>query len=299
MTFNHVNFTAGTLGGVGNHTINGTLKALGDLTFYCDSYTSVTNSGTIEVSGNLNIQNVYVRGGTTLIRMVGTGTITGSGSGSYIGPLEIATSGTITFANSGTIDIGGNFTYTSGTVVATGSTVRFVSGNALTVNSGSMVFNHVTFAQSATVASTITGTLYVGGDLLLTTGGFLPYVNGGTIDVKGNLSAQTTFNGGTASIVMSGSGVQTISIPSGTPKFPGTTITVNNASSVLTLGSALNLGTSPGLTVTSGSVNMAGYSLTIKTLSLNSNTLTKNGGVLTVNGTTVGTGSLYGGTVSP
>jgi hypothetical protein len=93
--------------------------------------------------------------------------------------------------------------------------------------------------------------------------------------------------------------VQTLSITSGSPTIPGTVITVNNASSVLTLSGSVNLGSSTGISVTSGSVNMAGFNLTTKTLSLGSNTLTKNGGVLTVNGTVVGTGSLYGGTVNP
>ncbi len=86
---------------------------------------------------------------------------------------------------------------------------------------------------------------------------------------------------------------------SGSAIYPGTTITVNNASSVLTLGSSIALGASQGINVTAGSVNMAGYALTAKSLSLNGNTLTKNAGTLTVNGTVVGTGSLYGGTVNP
>jgi len=53
------------------------------------------------------------------------------------------------------------------------------------------------------------------------------------------------------------------------------------------------------LTVNSGSVDMAGYSLAVSALSLNGNTLTKNGGVLTVNGVVQATGSLFGGTVNP
>ncbi len=46
-------------------------------------------------------------------------------------------------------------------------------------------------------------------------------------------------------------------------------------------------------------VNMAGHNLSTQFLSLTSSTLTKAGGVLTVNGSTVGTGSLYGGTINP
>lgn len=298
MSFNHFIFSAPD-NGYYTRTINGTLRVLGDLTQYCNSYSTTTNSGTIEVSGNLNIQGAWAKGGTTLTKMIGTGTITGSGSGSYIGPLEIATSGTITFANTGTADIGGNFTYTSGTVVTTGSTVRFVGGAGLAINPGSVVFNHVVFSLGTASASTITGTLYVGGNLTLTGTNMWPSFNGGTIDVKGNLAASGALSGGTTSIVLSGSGVQTLSIISGSPQLPGSVIKVNNASSVLTLGSNVNLGASPGIDVFNGSVNMAGYNLTTKTLDLELNTLTKNGGVLTVNGTVAGTGFLYNGTVNP
>ncbi|MFL5813089.1 MAG: beta strand repeat-containing protein [Bdellovibrionia bacterium] len=297
MSFNHVNLSC-TGSGYTTRTLNGTLKVLGDLTLYCNSYSLISNSGTIEVSGNLNIQSAQVRGGTTLIKMVGTGTITGSGSGSYTGPLEIATSGTITFANTGSVDIGGNFTYTSGTVVATGSTVQFIGSTGLAINPGNIHFNHVAIVQDSTTPNTLTGTLYVGGNLTLTATSYWPSVNGGTIDVKGNLAASGNFTGGTTSIVLSGSGVQTLSM-SGSAKLPGTWLQVFNSSSVLTLGSNVDLGTSPGIDVFNGSVNMAGYNLTTKTLNLELNVLTKNGGVLTVNGTVAGTGTLYGGTVNP
>jgi hypothetical protein len=298
MSFN--NFAI-VMSGVGyaNITINGTMTVLGDLTLTCNDYNATLNSGTINVSGNLNLNSSQFSGGTALIRMVGTGTITGSGSGSYTPNLEIATSGTITFANTGSADIGGNFTYTSGTVVTTGSTVRFVGNNGLTINSGSIVFNNLSFNQGSTAANTVTGTVYVNGNLSFNGTQFWPSSNGGSIEVKGNISMSGYGFGGTTSIVLTGSGVQTLTGSTSSHPIPGSTITVNNASSVLTLGSANTLGPTQGITVTAGSVDMAGYALTSKSLSLNGNTLTKNGGTLTVNGTVVGTGSLYGGTVNP
>lgn len=295
MEFNNVSFISLNNGYL-TRTITGTMKVLGSLTVTCGSYSSVLNSGTIEVGGNLNVLSSNHNGGTTLIKMIGTGTITGSGSGSYVGSLEINTPGTITFANTGSIDVG-NFTYTSGTVVSTGSTVRIVLGGS-TINSGSMAFNNLAFYQSATTTTNVTGTVYVNGNLALQATSYWPSLTGGTFDVKGNLSVSGNFSGGTSSIVASGSGVQTVTRTS-PGNFPGAVITVNNASSVLTLASNFAMNTTQGLTVTSGSVDMAGYNLTAKTLSLNSNTLTKNAGVLIVNGTTVTSGSLYWGTVAP
>lgn len=298
MSFNHFAiYDSGV--GYANITINGTMTVLGDLSLACLDYNATLNSGTINVSGNLNITNGQFSGGSALIRMVGTGTITGSGAGSFTPNLEIATSGTITFANTGSADIGGNFTYTSGTVITTGSTVRFVGNNGLNINSGSMIFNNLTFSQGSMSANTITGTMYVNGNLNFNGTQYWPANNGGSIEVKGNLSTTGYPFAGTTSLVLTGSGVQTMTGNTSGRTFPGSTITVNNASSVLTLGSNNVLGASQGITVTAGSVNMAGYALTTKSLSLNGNTLTKNSGTLTVNGTVVGTGSLYGGTVNP
>lgn len=278
-------------------TLTGTMTVAGDLTYSCSGYSAAVNSGTIDVSGNFYLIGSDFSGGTTLVRMVGTGTIYGTNSGSASGPLEIATAGTITFSNAANLDIRGNFTYTSGTVVTTGSTVRFVA-IPVTVNSGAMSFNNLTFYQGLTSNNTITGTVKVDGNLSFNGLSYWPTSNGGTIEVLGNLSVAGTWGGGTTAIVAKGAGVKTVT-RANSAYFPGTNITVNNAATVLTLASNWTLNTTQGIDVTAGSVDVAGYALSMKTLALNGNTLTKNGGTVTVNGSVIGTGSLYGGTVDP
>lgn len=275
--------------------ISGTMSVV-NLTLDNNSYGATLNNGTINVSGDVNLIGGYYQGGSALVRMVGTGTITGSGSGSGLPNLEIATSGTVTFATTGSVDIFGNFTYTSGSVVTTNSQVKIRSGG-VTVNSGAMAFNHLNFEQSATVATTIVGTVYVNGNLSFISLSYWPSCNGGTFEVKGNLSSQS-WSGGTSAIILKGTGVQTIT-RNASGYFPGTNLTVDSATSTLTLISNVALNSTQGLNVISGSVNMAGLSLSTKSLSLNGNTLTKNSGVLTVNGVVAGTGALYGGTVAP
>lgn len=278
-----------------NHTISGTM-AVTNLTLENPSYNASLNTGTVNVSGNINLVGGYYQGGTALVRMIGTGTVTGSGSGTGLPNFEIATSGTVTFATTGSVDIYGNFTYTSGTVVTTGSTVK-VRGPGVTVNSGAMAFHHLTFQQSSTTANTMVGTVLVNGNLSFINVSYWPSSNGGTFEVKGNLSSQS-WSGGTSVIRLKGTGSQTIT-RNASGNFPGANIIVDSASSTLTLISNITLDTAQGLNVIAGSVNMAGFSLSAKTLSLNGNTLTKNGGVLTVNGSVAGTGALYGGTISP
>jgi fibronectin-binding autotransporter adhesin len=297
MSFNDVSFYSFETGYV-TYTITGTMSVLGNLVLKCASYGCNTNSGTINVSGSLTTLSTSFGGGTTLIRMVGTGTITGSGSGSAFPQLEIATAGTITFATTNPADLGSSFTYTSGTVVTTGSTVRVIATTGVTFNSGSMVFQNLTFNQNSPTSNTVTGTVHVSGNLSLIGIGYWPANNGGTFEVSGNLLASGAWAGGSSLLVLKGNGVQTVT-RSGSANFPGTTITVDNAASVVTLATAVSLDSNQGLTVTAGTVDLAGFALTTKTLSLNSNTLTKNGGVLTVNGSVAGTGSLYGGTINP
>lgn len=296
INFNDVT-TFPTSSGYPVYTITGTLNVLGSLNLNSTAYSLHVNGGPINVGKNLSVAGTYA-GGSSLIRMVGAGTIAGAGTGEFIGSLEIATAGTITFATTGTADIAGDFTYTSGTVITTGSTVRFVNQVPANINSGTMAFQNLGFYQGHGSANIVTGTVLVNGNLSFDGYQYYPSSNGGTYEVLGNVSAAGTWAGGTSLVVLKGATSQTIS-KVGTAPFPGANIAVNNPASVLTLVTPISLAVNQGLVVTSGAINMAGYALSAKTLTLNSNTLTKNGGVLTVNGSVAGAGALYGGTVAP
>jgi hypothetical protein len=278
-------------------TVVGSMNILGDLTITAGSYSSRLDGGTLNVSGNINILSTSFYRGNALVRMVGTGTITGSGTGSALPGLEIATSGTVTFAPTGSIDVNNRFTYTSGTVITTNSHVRLRGDSPITFEPGSMRFNHLSLYQ-ANAPTNVTGTVYVDGDLSLRNGGgTLCKTEGGNYEVKGNLIMYGWY-GGSSELFLTGTSSQTITSTGGS-RPPGTLITLNSASSVLTLTSTITTTNFVGINVLAGNLDMAGFGLTTKSLALNTNTLTKNGGVLTVNGVVAGTGSLYGGTVNP
>lgn len=293
MPFNNFSIITQDRGSV-NVAVNGTMNIGGNLHLECTSYSATLNTGTLAVAGNVAIVGSQFKGGTALVKMVGTGTITGSGIGSALPGLEIDTAGTITFATTGSVDVQRYFKYTSGTVITTDSTVRFTGTSGVTFIPGTLRFNNLTLSLYTSASSTMTGTAYVDGNLSLVNASYGPSIDGGTFEVKGNLS-NSNWYGGTSEIILKGTGVQTMTDGG---SFPGTTLTVDSSSSVVTLGAAFTESTK-GINVIAGSVNMAGFALTTKTLSLNSNTLTKNGGVLKVNGVTVGSGALYGGTVNP
>lgn len=220
--------------------------------------------------------------------MVGSSnqTVTGS-SGNSISKLEIASTGG-TVSLSGSINVLNNLTYTSGTVDAGASTLVLGSNGtgAVAVNTGSVLFNDVTVAVQFSGTS-ITGTLYVGGNLSI---GGNNNVNGGTLAVAGNLSSSQS---GTSQILFNGTGTQTVS---GTT-FPAGNVTVNKPSgSVVLSGNTSFNGANQDLTITSGTLDMAGNSLTVNRNVANSGTLKRGNsptcGTLTYGGTFTGNATI-------
>jgi hypothetical protein len=291
-----------------NTNANGNIQMLTDFNVNGDFTVSEACCGTgfagnhINIGGNLNMsnQNVGAAGyGSTWFRMVGTNsTITATGTSAGVPNIEIAVSGTVTLV--GTINIPGAYKYTSGTVNAGTSTIVFTDGNSGdtgTITPGTTVFNNVTFSPNNNNI-TISGTFSVGGTLTISYG-CCGSMNGGYLDARGNVVISNGWIGGTTQLQMNGTSNATITMSS---SGPAGLVTINKTGGAgVTLGSNVSFNAwNQSLTLTSGFINMAGYNLTINnTLTLNGNTLTKNGGTLTVNSTTVGSGSLYGGTVAP
>src|SRR3990172_6697100 len=178
------------------------------------------NTGTLEAQGDLSQAATY-DGGTAslLINGAAAQTFTGSAT-STAGQLPNLVidkpSGTLTLA--GTIRTARNWTYTAGTLDAGTSTVIFAGGTI----TGSQTLNAVDLGASRRVAAgttlttsgalthtagtlTLSGAAIVGGALTLTNG----TLNTGTLQAQGNLSQASTYDGGTASLLINGSAAQT------------------------------------------------------------------------------------------
>jgi len=260
--------------------------------------TGSVNNGVLKVYGNLTVSGIGMIGSAP-IQMVGTGTITGS-SGAPIMNLVINTSGTISL--SGTTQINGNYTWQSGSISAGTSTLKFFAGTGLTQNLTFGPSGYATLEFSGHAGNQDLGgaTVSVQNLVLSDTHASSGGVNNGTFQIAGNLTTTSYGKYGTAALQMTGGSAATITQAAG-GVIPASLVLAKTAGTTVSLGAALTLNQSGQvLTLTSGSLNMAGYALNLTgTLSLNGNTLTKGGGVLTVNGSAAGTGSLYGGTVNP
>lgn len=283
--------------------LSGTYNVRGTLTF--NGGGAASGTGIINAYGNIAITSNGT-GSTTTVNVLGSANQTFSGGG-LAAPMSSAfninkTGGTLTFT--GTHAFTNAFTYTSGTVSVGMSTVYFGSGDGsdqpISVNSGSIHFYHVNLLPYYNRTLTITGTVYIDGDVDLNGSGTGGIFSGGTLEVAGNVLFSKDSSFQSTQLAFVGSAVQTVTVASGA-RPTGGNWTISKTGGSVTLASDLYLtSTGQSLSITSGTLDQNGKLLSIKsTLSLNGNTLTKNLGTLIVNGVTAGTGSLYGGTVNP
>lgn len=189
-----------TFGAYGvTHSVTGTLIVNGTLTFG-GLGESMLISGTVLASGDVTVSK-GARGGTGLVKLIGSGnqTVTGT-SGQYMPKLEIAsTGGTVTF--SGTVGVGNNFTYTSGTLDLTGSTIDLSGANwaTLTFTPGPITYNNLILSGYQVTRNITAGTTVNGNVTLAGIGGCALTMSGQSFTVGGTL----TVNSGT-SITKSG-----------------------------------------------------------------------------------------------
>ncbi len=270
-------------------SITGTLIIDGNLD--CASPGSAGNSfdtGTVLISGNLTLTS-YGCMGSALYKLVGVNQTVTANSGTYQGPLEIASTGTTTF--SGTITLFSSLKYTSGTVDMGTTLVRsenLSSYSPSTFDTGPIVFNNFYINRGYASGLNLVGTLKISGDLTCNVTGSNGGFYGGAIDLKGNfvatnLGCQT---GGSASpLTFSGNGNVTANMAA-SAYLPLGLVTIAKGSGTLTLNSnfsASNAG--QNLTIQSGTVNLNGFSLSVNnifTISTGS-TLTVSGGSYTPN----------------
>lgn len=202
------------------------------------------NTGTIDAHGDISVTNTAAGcGGDALVNINGTGTqnfigSTVPGAGALPQLTINKTSGTLNLSNFPAV--ANNFIYTAGTLNVGTSTFCFSHGNigayAIT---GSLSLANLEFMVNTgllTVTIDAATTLTAIGDLTLAGPGTLN-INTGTIAVTGNIldNNTSTAGGGSGTILINGSGAQSITSTGITDqgKLPG--ITINKSLGTLTL----------------------------------------------------------------
>ncbi len=276
----------------GGSTINfptSTVLNIASLTIQCPGNTNVghnttVNNATFNVSGNfaLNYSNQgmsYFTGTSTSVNMIGSGSITTSGSiasASINVPFTINTSGTYTFST-GNIFTNTTVTYISGTL--SGSTVVF-TGCTLNLNAGGdwVVATVIRGATTLTSNATFTNTLTTNTTAVTFSGAF-------TINVKGNLEINTTTSGASTPIVINGTGNQTWTATS----YLSNTLTINKPSGNLTLGANIYYNT--GI-LTYTAANLVDTTTNSTTLTINGSCTLATNGISWVNISNVATATI-------
>ncbi len=235
-----LNSTTFTCGGNANFSA-GTLTE--------DTSTIVMNSGgaaTLTLDGDATVNNFTWSGAGTLNFGAANVTVTGvwtQSSGTVNAP-----SGTLTFTTSNFTRSGGVFNAGTGTVAFTGS------GAGQSITADTQVFNHLRSDKNG-YSLTVTGgtSIEVDGTLTLTDG----TLDTGTVNAKGTVAAASTFDGGTAALILNGSGAQTFTLAAGSA-LPN--VTFNNANLNVTPAGSLSF---YGLTLTAGTYHCSSYTTTI------------------------------------
>lgn len=176
-----------------------------------------------------------------------SGTFAGGNSAVTIsGPLTVA-GGTYT-STSTTTTISSHFKVTGG-VFTPGTTYTFSDRGS--VSPDATVFNNVTFDPGNGGIYNLSGTLFVGGNLLLNNTTDNVALRGGVIDLKGNLTITNSGMPGTTEIKLTGSGTQNVDASAGNSNKNLPSLTIASSGTVNLIG---NLNFQSNFTYTSAGV---------------------------------------------
>ncbi len=251
-------------------------------------------TGTITQSNTLTLTTSFAQS---------AGTFMGGGAAIGItGALTVNAGGAFT-STSGTLTVTGAVTLAAGAFAHNSGTVAFSTSNVTLNLGGAATFNNIQFV-SGTKTIAAGNTLTVLGALTLTAGS----VNTGTLAAQGDIATASGFTGGTATLLIDGSGAQlwtgaaiatsnlpivNINKPGGTLTMTGTLRTTRNwtwtAGAVDAAGSSVTFAGSPTISGshTLGAVEVRGGALTIAA----GTTLTASGAVNLFSGS-LNTGTL-------
>jgi len=217
-------------------------------------------TGTISATGNLSVSQDYeqeVGTGVTFSPsstnvsigrdlILSGGTFSG-GSGTIDVDRKFTLSGASFTSSSGTMFCGGDFTFSSGSFTHNSGTIEFDT-SSFTITPGTATFNNITFNDTKTFS--IAADLTVNGTLALTDGA----VNDNTINAKGNITLASTFDGGTTSLVVDGTGSQTLTGGGSAAAGDFLPLTISKDSGTLVLANTMRTGRN--WTYTKGTVNV-------------------------------------------
>jgi hypothetical protein len=225
-----------TIAGGTTLTVNNTLSTNG-------SSTLTINTGNISAAGNIVLSNTSNSGGgsaTLTINGSGTQTFTGGSLGATgrLPNIVINKSSSDTLKLINVIPVAGNWTWTAGIINGGTSTVHFIGSKTI---SGTHTLANIRLGANSTF--TISSTLTVDSiDFGNSTGAIL--ISTGTINANGNINLDnpSTGGGGSGSIIINGTGNQTVkgNTTSGTSALPN--VTINKSSGTLSLTNIISAG---------------------------------------------------------
>ena len=326
-------------GGYNYYIQNGIILASGDVSIESLSGYPLVGSALIKLTGNAMGQVVMgVAGGIPNLEIdTGTNNVTLSGTISITVDYLTSTSlfkvtsvGALTTTGSTLIFYGGNTSVYPST--ATYNNVVFSTGSSVDLNGSTINIAGTTTIDGGYNRVISDGTVNCYGDITAIDVSNYGRTGTAVVVAKGKISGQTiSATSATASIpnLHIDSGVNDVTISGdvtvagsfkvlsvGNLNVAGSTLVMRstgtldsggkNLESLKIVGNDQIQLTNNSLVVNSSvtlysnsSLDMNGLSLSANSMALNGRTVSKNGGVLTINGSTIGTGSYFGGTVSP
>ncbi|MDO8335490.1 MAG: DUF2341 domain-containing protein [Candidatus Saccharibacteria bacterium] len=263
-TYNNVNFNGN---GRTYDIVTGKTFKIGGTLGVNATNSNLNGPGIVTVQGDIlhNTNNGLT--GDAVITVNGTGTQNWSGgSGGSVPGLKIdKATGTFYIKDSEAISAGG-WEYVQGTVDATTytSAIRISAGNRNMTITGNTTFYDLSKDDNCATSTIASGTTVTVAHTL-TLGWCGNFIDGpGTIVAQGNIDDSDGHGGyGNVSITLTGTNNQTITY-TGTTSFPSGTFTINKASGTVTMASELPINhTGQDLILTSGTLNLAGFNLTV------------------------------------
>lgn len=274
-TINYTIASGTTIAAKGNLTIDNTSTAAFQI-----------NTGALSVEGDLLIDGSNL--GISSTANSATLTINGNGNQTFTDQNATQTTGNLpniaisksagTLTLVGTIRTCRDWTYSSGAIDPGSSTVVFATytGDARTIT-GTHTLNNIIFDSNSGSNNIYTlaggAILTAAGNLTLANSGANTMsINGGGLVVQGNLTSNNKIStASTATLSLTGGNSQTVNAVN----LPGGTITVNKTSgTVATLAANLVANTAgQDLTISSGTLDLAGFNLTVADVFSNDGTL--------------------------